>query len=224
MQYLAEHLCKYFPTKFEYHYPNDIQYPSITKVLYETADRSALEAWIQRVGKEEAERISKQATSRGNRVQDIIDYYLIGEEIPNEKKEKLHKRDWIAFNTIKKFLNQIDQTYAIEIPVISHKLQMKGRLDWLGIINGKPAVIDWKTTKKEKKEEWIEDYKLQTVFYAIAIYEITGIKPDAYVVLINEVFYQKFNVKINKQLLETLYQRRKQFENLYGEKYNENCF
>lgn len=189
-----------------------LKYPSLSKVLSETGDKSFLEAWRARVGEEEANRISREASARGNRVQDLIDDYLLNVTGPYKEGEYLAK-DYMAFNQVLPFLKGIDETYAIELPLVSHKLKINGRLDWFGKIDGKPCVIDWKTTKKQKPREWIQDYYLQVMFYVLSIYEQTGIMcKKNYVVLTNELFYQKFEVVMDTNLVQELSQRRKKFK------------
>ena len=38
-------------------------------------------------------------------------------------------------------------------------------------------ILDFKSSKKPKKEDWIENYKLQIAAYALAYWEMTGTKP-----------------------------------------------
>ena len=47
-------------------------------------------------------------------------------------------------------------------------------MDCVGQWNGKDSIIDWKTSRKEKKKEWISNYFMQAAAYAIMWEERTG--------------------------------------------------
>ena len=46
------------------------------------------------------------------------------------------------------------------------------------------SVIDFKTSSKERKDEWNESYYIQTSAYAEMYYERTGIQIDQIVILV----------------------------------------
>jgi genome maintenance exonuclease 1 len=77
----------------------------------------------------------------------------------------------MARNITNKFisdgLNDIDEVWGLEVGLILDKLYA-GTADCVGIYNGVPTLIDFKTAKKIKKREWIEDYFLQGCAYANA--------------------------------------------------------
>ena len=63
------------------YYTPDGAYPSITTILGKTADNTWLQRWIDRVGEEEAARVSKEATDRGTLVHDFAERYFNDEDI-----------------------------------------------------------------------------------------------------------------------------------------------
>ena len=65
----------------------------------------------------------------------------------------------------------------------SHKLTLAGQVDCVAEYNGKLSVIDFKTANKERKEDWIENYFLQTTAYAIMYEELFGKRIDQLVIL-----------------------------------------
>ena len=62
-----------------YHAPKGT-YPSVTSVLYHIINKSNIEAWRARVGKEKADKITHKAAKRGTSVHHIIEKYLRGDE------------------------------------------------------------------------------------------------------------------------------------------------
>ena len=86
---------------------------------------------------------------------------------------------------------------GLEIPLYSDKLRVAGTADCVAEYNGVLSVIDFKTSRKPKKEEWIEDYWIQTAFYAAAFYEMTGCIPEQLVILV--AVRDSFEVQVFKK-------------------------
>ncbi len=65
-----------------------------------------------------------------------------------------------------------------------------------GIYQGRESIIDFKQSNKPKKAEWIGDYKLQMVAYAMAHNCVYGTDIDQGVILMctPDNFFQKFTV------------------------------
>ena len=56
--------------------------------------------------------------------------------------------------------------------------------------DGKILIIDYKNSRKPKREDWIQDYFLQSAAYYVAFWERTGIKADGVEIWIaNEIDY-----------------------------------
>ena len=70
-------------------------------------------------------------------------------------------------------LNKIDELWGVEVSLIAKGLYA-GTSDAIGIYEGEHSIIDFKTAKKMKKREWIEDYFLQGCAYALAHNEMFG--------------------------------------------------
>ena len=80
-----------------------------------------------------------------------------------------------TFKDIQPILDQnLSKIYSIEAPLYSKHLGVAGRVDCVGVWNGKDSIIDWKTSRKEKKKEWISNYFMQAAAYAIMWEERTG--------------------------------------------------
>lgn len=167
-----------------YETPDGERYPSITTVLSVNSKKS-IEAWRKRVGNEEADRISYRASTRGTAVHEICEKYVDND--PDWDKflsvdkttgvETLKKRtpDLIAsFMQLKPILDErLTTVYAQEVPLYSHYLGVAGRVDCVGIFDGKLSIIDYKTSKKKKPYKFVTNYFMQEAFYAIAWEEIT---------------------------------------------------
>ncbi len=193
----------------------DGKYPSITTVL-SILSEEGIRAWRARVGEEEANRISSRAATRGTNVHAIIEKYLNNEKdyadgyLPNIIEN---------FKDIQSLLdNKIGKIYAQEVPLYSNHLRVAGRVDCVAEYNGAMSIIDFKTSRKLKKKEWIEGYFCQASAYAIMFEERTGIPITQLVVLIavdNELpqVFIEHRDNWTKKLLETIkeYETRKLF-------------
>ena len=143
--------------------------PSVTNVLSSTSDQSSIDEWKRRVGKEEAERILHESTSIGSNVHNALENYLQGKkwEIANDGSYISKTSILILESFIKNLLSDINEVWGLEAGLILDGLYA-GTADCIGIFNGQESLIDFKTAKKLKPKEWIEDYFLQCAAYANA--------------------------------------------------------
>ena len=151
--------------------PDGNKYPSITTVL-SILSREAIQKWRERVGEEEANRISRVASSRGTKIHNIIEKYIANdpEYLQGEMPHNIQ-----TFKDIQPIVDQnLSKIYSIEAPLYSKHLGVAGRVDCVGVWNGQDSIIDWKTSRKEKKKEWISSYFMQAAAYAIMWEERTG--------------------------------------------------
>ena len=155
----------------KYRTPEGIDLPSITTVL-SILSRDGIAAWRKKVGEEEANRISHRASTRGTKVHEIIEKYVDND--PNYRDG--YTPDIIAsFQDVKPILdNNIGDVFAQEAPLYSNHLGVAGRVDCVAMYNGKPSIIDYKTSRKPKKAQWITNYFMQEAAYAIMWEERTG--------------------------------------------------
>jgi ATP-dependent exoDNAse (exonuclease V) beta subunit len=146
--------------------------PSVTTVLG-AQKKDAIMAWRKKVGEEEANRVSRKATSRGTDVHTLCEHYL-----NNDKdlflKPKIRPDAFEMFVSLKPLLNRIDNIHYQECALWSKQLGMAGRVDCIGEFDGELSVIDFKTSKKIKTEAHIEDYFWQTTAYALMYEEMIG--------------------------------------------------
>ena len=150
--------------------PTGENYPSVTTVLSEYK-KDGIIAWRKRVGNKEANKISTQASRRGTKVHKLCEDYL-----NNELSFKDYTPDNVEmFKGIQPFLNEIEVVYAQERTLYSHHLKTAGRVDCVGKFRGKDFIIDFKTSNKPKKWEWIDNYFMQGAGYSVMWEEMTKI-------------------------------------------------
>lgn len=164
-----------------YQTPSGEGYPSVTTVLG-ILGKEDLMAWRRRVGEEEANRISTQAARRGTAVHKLCEEYLNN----NPDYSKKHMPANIdMFNKMKPILDEkINNIWYQECFLYSNELQTAGQVDCICEWNGELAVVDFKTSRKLKKEEWILNYYMQVSFYAKAFEEMTGTQINKGIVFI----------------------------------------
>ena len=183
--------------KRQYVGDDSIPVPSVTTVLSETGDKTALLNWRKRVGDAEANRISQEAAGLGTKVHNAIEKYVLNEEY--EIKGNNHI-SIMAKNMLEEMIDQglskIDELWGVEVGLIAAGLYA-GTSDAIGIYEGEDAIIDFKTAKKIKKREWIEDYFMQGCAYALAHNEMFGsnIQTVAILMIDREGKYKDFVIE-----------------------------
>ena len=157
--------------------------PSVTTILSATGDKTALINWRKRVGDAEATRISTEAAGLGTKVHNALEKYILLEEyeIKGNNHISVMAKSMVT-EMISKGLAKVDAIYGVEVGLIAKGLYA-GTSDAIGIYEGEEAIIDFKTSKKIKKREWIEDYFMQGCAYALAHNEMFGTKIKKVVIL-----------------------------------------
>ena len=140
--------------KRHYVTPNGVKLPSVTTVIGAKEKKGILE-WRKRVGEAEANRISKIASGRGNRVHLMAEQYLNNEEI---QWSKCMPDAVEAFSQIKPYLDNVNNIHYQEQALWSETIGMAGRVDLIAEWDGVLSVIDFKTSKKVKVREDIPNY------------------------------------------------------------------
>ncbi len=155
-------------------------YPSVTTVIGEMKKKSILE-WRRKVGEEEANAISKRATTRGNKCHKLAEDYLSNKPLDRYRDDVLSLG---MFHQIRPYIDKINNIHALEESLYSHTLKLAGRVDCIAEYDNELAIIDFKTSTKFKREEWIQDYFSQETAYAIMFQELTGLKVKQLVTII----------------------------------------
>ncbi len=155
-------------------------YPSVTTVIGEMKKKSIME-WRRKVGEEEANAISKRATTRGNKCHKLAEDYLSNKPLDRYRDDVLSLG---LFHQIRPYIDKINNIHALEESLYSHTLKLAGRVDCIAEYDNELAIIDFKTSTKFKREEWIQDYFSQETAYAIMFQELTGLKVKQLVTII----------------------------------------
>ena len=134
--------------------------------------------WRKKVGNEEADRITKAATSRGTDMHTLTEHYLLNEDLP-----KVQPLSDFLFKIAKPKLNLINSIYTLEGSLYSKHLGIAGTVDCIAEYNGELSIIDFKTSKKPKPRDWIEHYFVQAMAYGCMFYELTGISVKKLVII-----------------------------------------
>ena len=166
-----------------YKVPNGELYESVTTALGNQPEKKkSLMEWRRRVGDAEANRISRKAAGRGTAVHSIIEDYLNNVEQPT--KDRMPDAV-VMFKQLQPILDKsISKVYMQEAPLWSNKYRLAGRVDCIADIKGKLSVVDFKTSMKIKKREWVKDYFLQTAAYSHMIKEMYGDTVDQTIIFI----------------------------------------
>jgi ATP-dependent exoDNAse (exonuclease V) beta subunit len=159
-------------------------YESITTALGRNEEKKkSLEQWQQRVGIQEARRISRVSATRGTSLHKIAEDYLNN----NPHYERGKMPDAIAmFRKLKPILDKsITQVYMQECPLFSYEYKLAGRCDLIAEVLNQIAICDFKNSLKPKKREWIHDYFLQTAAYSFMFEEMYGMRVHLNLILIS---------------------------------------
>lgn len=156
-----------------YQTPDGARVPSVTTVLSQTGDKTALIEWRKRVGDQEANRISQESAGLGTLVHKHVENYILGEPRPAGNNLVHEMARSMADRIIERGLSRVTEVWGMEASLYYPGLYA-GTTDLVGEYEGVPAIMDHKTAKKIKKREWIEDYFIQTCAYALAHNEVHG--------------------------------------------------
>lgn len=165
-----------------YETPTGEKYPSVTTVLDKTSDKSFLHAWRARVGEEQAAEITKRAARRGTATHLLCEKVVLNEpfDLSEERPIDVH-----LFKQLEPWLREnVNNIRTSEGQLFSHKLKVAGSVDLIADYQGKPAIIDFKTSLKNKRKDWIENYFMQCAMYSYMFWEMTGISHPTLVVAI----------------------------------------
>ena len=200
----------------------EIEYPSLSRQMvdgvryYDTTDGQKLVSitsiishynreifinWRKKVGNDEANKITKQATSRGTDMHTLAEYYLRNKNLPT-----VQPLSEFLFKQAKGEIDKIDNIHAIEQSLFSYELGVAGSVDCIAEYDGELAVIDFKTAKKPKPRGWVDHHFVQCAAYACMLYEMTGIMVKKFVIIMScengeTTIYEEYDKKKYIQLL-----------------------
>ena len=183
-----------------YYVIGEHKYPSVTTILGSMTDSSGLDKWRKNIGEAEADKISKFSANRGTIMHQMIEYYLGSEKETQKERLREAQEKIITFVEAEGFtedelevgrklfysfynndlFSKIGKVISIEETLYSHQMGgYAGRVDNIyENVLSHLLILDFKTSRKRKKKEWIENYFMQIAAYFLAYWEMTGKKPD----------------------------------------------
>lgn len=163
--------------------PEGNKYPSITTVISSNPKKqAALAKWRARVGIEAAQKKSTSSATRGTRYHKLAEDYFNNElDLDKYKDQPLPV---YMFKQSKDTLDRINNIYLQEAALYSDKLEIAGRVDCIAEFDGVLSIIDFKTSDKYKKEEYLYDYYVQECAYALCLDERYGIRVEQLVTIV----------------------------------------
>ena len=196
---------------------NDEKLPSVTTILQATQDAEkaeSLKKWTQKVGEAAAKRVLEQATKRGTAMHSYLETYLQGGQIL-DLRDVGREASSMAETIIAKGFNDIEEIWGSEVTLFYPNLYA-GATDLCGIYQGRESIIDFKSSNKPKKPEWVKDYKLQMIAYAMAHNCVYGTDIDQGVILMctPDNFFQKFTIN-GREFRELKWEWLRRLDNYY---------
>ena len=169
---------------------------SVTTILGLTGDNTGLENWKKFVGEKEAKRISSEAAGLGSIVHEHMENHFLGEPRPEGSNLIYKMAKEMSDVLIVEGFNYIDEIWGLEAPLYFPGL-WAGTADLICTYKGKPTIGDFKTTRKMKKREHIENYFCQLAAYSIAHDELFDTQIEQAVILMvdRENNFQEFLIE-----------------------------
>ena len=163
--------------------PEGNKYPSITTVL-SSRKKEGLWEWRKRVGNDVANYVARTSAARGTAVHHMCEDYL-NNDLDKFKEHKKNFLPWCLFTQLQKFLdNYVNEIYAQECGLYSDKYKVAGRVDCIAEYKNTLSIIDFKTSSKERTDDWNENYYIQASAYAEMFEERTELNTKQIVILV----------------------------------------
>ena len=176
-----------------------VKLPGVTSILDKTKsneERAALENWKERTGYKESEEIVKAASSRGSKMHNFLETYLLGREnlsfFEESEQYKLMAKEIIE----KGLKNRLEEIWGVEC-TLHYPEKYAGTADCVGIYEGRESIIDFKQSNKPKKKEYIDSWLLQTAAYSLAHNVVYNSNITSCVILVCTVdkLFQEFKIR-----------------------------
>ncbi len=178
-----------------YQTPDGEQLPSVTTILGATKDMTHLNEWKKRIGEEKANQMTREAAGIGTAMHSNLERFIAGLQRQPGNNPVHVQANKMADIIIENGLSKVNEVWAMEQSLYFPGLY-SGTTDLVGVYDGEPAVMDYKQTNKPKKDEWIDDYKMQLVAYILAHNEVygTNIRRGVVFMCSRDLQYQQFEV------------------------------
>ena len=118
-------------------------------------------------------------------------------------------------------LTPVAEIYGSEVTLYYPGLYA-GSTDLVCVHNGKDSIVDFKQSNRPKREEWIDDYKLQIAAYAMAHDYVHNSKIEQGIIMVctPDLYYQEFLVN-GAELRQWKHKFLKRLDMYYDLKFDE---
>ena len=173
---------------------NSYRLPSVTTILGATKDQQFLKDWKAKVGEQEAERIKNLSSKRGTSMHKFLESFItdVGYDDLTELGQTAKA---MAEKVIKVGLTPVETIYGSEVTLYYPGLYA-GSTDLVCVHNEMDTIVDFKQANRPKREDWIDDYKMQIAAYAMAHDYVhkSNIEQGIIMVCTPDLYYQEFTV------------------------------
>ena len=179
----------------------DKKIPSVTTILKATESeekKESLHRWRERVGFQEANKITQQAALRGTEMHYVLENYIDGKGYLNLSPDGAQPR--MMAHKIVDNLDKLKIVWGNEVSLAYDDL-WAGATDVVGLYDDQPTIIDFKQSNKPKREQYIEDYYYQIAAYSLAHKKQYGpITQGLICICTKDYLYQEFKMNTDKLL------------------------
>ena len=199
---------------------NGSRLPSVTTILGATKDQQFLKEWKAKVGEAEADRIKNLSSRRGTSMHKFLEHYVQGTGY-DDLTEIGQKAKAMAEKVIDVGLTPGEEIYGSEVTLYYPGLYA-GSTDLVCVHNGKDSIVDFKQSNRPKREDWIDDYKMQIAAYAMAHDYVHNSKIEQGIIMVctPDLYYQEFLVN-GAELRQWKHKFLKRLDMYYDLKFDE---
>ena len=199
---------------------NGSRLPSVTTILGATKDQQFLKEWKAKVGEAEADRIKNLSSRRGTAMHKFLEHYILGTGY-DDLTELGQKAKAMAQKVIDIGLTPVEEYYGSEVTLYYPGLYA-GSTDLVCVHNGKDSIVDFKQSNRPKREDWIDDYKMQIAAYAMAHDYVHSSKIEQGIIMVctPDLYYQEFVVS-GAELRQWKHKFLKRLDMYYDLKFDE---
>ena len=199
---------------------NGSRLPSVTTILGATKDQQFLKEWKAKVGEAEADRIKNLSSRRGTAMHKFLEHYILGTGY-DDLTELGQAAKAMAKKVIDIGLAPVEEYYGSEVTLYYPGLYA-GSTDLVCVHNGKDSIVDFKQSNRPKREDWIDDYKMQIAAYAMAHDYVHNSKIEQGIIMVctPDLYYQEFVVS-GAELRQWKHKFLKRLDMYYDLKFDE---
>ena len=171
-----------------------VRLPSVTTILAKTKNQEYLTAWKNKVGHAKAESIKNLSSKRGTSMHKFLESHIQGVGYDDLTPIGCEAKP-MATKIIEVGLTPISEYHGSEV-MLHYPGLYAGSTDLVCTHNGLETIVDFKQSNRPKKEEWIDDYKLQIAAYAMAhdAYYGSEIRQGVIMICTPDLYYQEFRI------------------------------